>query len=120
MSMISSITKAQAVFQRFPQVTERFFHVFLAYLDFILLDQAFYQAARQQQALSDLYPNLTATRYFQDLSCRVLMNPERLYPYSSRQRFWYRLLTSHAQPVSEMLQPMCDESKRGGPQGVMQ
>ncbi len=119
MNTVTSAAEAKEVFHHLSMVTERFLNISLDYLGFILHDNAFSLAVRQQHALLELYPESVAARCFHHLAQRVLEIPGTSHPKGNIQFFWRRLLTGHAQHTPEVFPPVHEESKGAGNKGIL-
>lgn len=124
LNMVASAAEAEDVFHRLTMVTQRFLHISLEYLGFILRDASFSHAVRQQQALLEYAPNSAAARCFQDIARSVLAAPvrvlQRSQPQDNLQFFWRRLLTRRTPPAAGALHSVCKDSEGADHQGVMQ
>jgi flagellar biosynthesis protein FlhG len=75
MNAVANATEAREAFRRLSMVSERFLNVSIDYLGFVVYDESFSHAVRQQRPLLELYPGSVAARCFHHLARRVLGTP---------------------------------------------
>jgi flagellar biosynthesis protein FlhG len=92
MNAVTSAAEAKEAFRRLSMVAQRFLNISIDYLGFIMYDNAFSQAVRQQRALLELYPSCAAARCFRSLAQRVLETPGVVHSKGNIQFFWKQLL----------------------------
>ena len=102
MNAVANPREAKDAFQRLSTVTERFLNVSIDYLGFVLYDEGFPRAVRQQKPLLELYPNSVAARCFHQLAQAMLQNVELTHAKGNIQFFWKQLLTQYPQQSLDM------------------
>src|SRR5919108_2191850 len=92
MNAVTSAAEAKEAFRRLSMVAQRFLNISIDYLGFVMYDDAFSQAVRQQRALLELYPSCAAARCFRSLAQRVSETPGVAHSKGNIQFFWKQLL----------------------------
>lgn len=102
MNTVANAREAKDAFRRLSIATERFLNVSLDYLGYVVYDETFSRAVRQQKPLMELYPYSMAARCFHQLAQVLLEQPEASGSHGNIQFFWKQLLSRHAEQPLDM------------------
>ena len=102
MNTVANARDAKDAFRRLSIATERFLNVSLDYLGYVVYDETFSRAVRQQKPLMELYPHSVAARCFHQLAQVLLEQPDAARSQGNIQFFWKQLLTRDAEQPLDM------------------
>lgn len=97
MNAVANAGEAKEAYRRLSIVTERFLNVSIDYLGFIVYDERFSRAVRQQKPLMELYPSSVAAQCFHRLAQSLWGHSDMTSSKGNIQFFWKQLLTQEPQ-----------------------
>lgn len=86
------------VYRHLSMVTERFLNLSIRYLGFIPVDPHVQKAVKQQKAVTELYPNCTASKRFLALAEQIARLSHSSTPKGSLSLFWQSLMEKPFDP----------------------
>ena len=91
-NFVRSESEGLEVYRHLSMVTERFLNLSLGYLGFIPTDSHVQKAVQQQRAVTEVFPNCSASRSFRTLAEKIARLPVSSTPKGNLSLFWQSLM----------------------------
>jgi len=88
--------EALSVFRHLTTVCDRFLTIRLEYAGFVPHDDKLARSVRDQQLVTERYPEAISSRHFRELAKEIDHSPASMFPKGNIQFFWRRLWTPEA------------------------
>jgi flagellar biosynthesis protein FlhG len=95
---VSGEREALSVFRHLTAVCDRFLNIRLELAGFVPVDAKLARAVRDQQLVSERYPEAISSRCIREIAMGIERSPSAMFPKGNIQFFWRRLWAPEASP----------------------